>query len=434
MVDILVLGATGVTGRQVTRYLNSHPQHSQFTLAIAGRSRRKLDNLISDLSLPKFIQIQVVDVTNFEQVEALVKDAKIVLNTVGPYTKWGSPVVRACARNGVHYVDLTGEQIFVRDIIEKYDYVATKTGSILVPSCGMDSLPSDIAVHIANKALKQLSKDAVEPLQIDTSTTSHELHGVFSNGTISTILTAFGSTPKHKLAESLRDYYLSPVEGKPSPPPRLKYSMSLPSTREAVVGGYFMMSSANRAIVQRSWGLLEWNSLTTKSTEAKKQRYGPMVYEEFMRQKSTFSSVLLTLTLLVGFSLMTLSPVRWFVGRLGMKETSIDLDRQLESGSLDVINVTTSLPSSAFPKPVKVETTISAKGDPGYYLSPIMMAESGLALLLDKPTLPALAKNGGVLTPAIALGDVIVKRLQEFAKFDIRCEVVDGAGESRKTI
>ncbi|KAH7880803.1 Saccharopine dehydrogenase-domain-containing protein [Lentinula edodes] len=434
MVDILVLGATGVTGRQVTRYLNSHPQHSQFTLAIAGRSRRKLDNLISDLSLPKSIQIQVVDVTNFEQVEALVKDAKIVLNTVGPYTKWGSPVVRACARNGVHYVDLTGEQIFVRDIIEKYDYVATKTGSILVPSCGMDSLPSDIAVHIANKALKQLSKDAVEPLQIDTSTTSHELHGVFSNGTISTILTAFGSTPKHKLAESLRDYYLSPVEGKPSPPPRLKYSMSLPSTREAVVGGYFMMSSANRAIVQRSWGLLEWNSLTTKSTEAKKQRYGPMVYEEFMRQKSTFSSVLLTLTLLVGFSLMTLSPVRWFVGRLGMKETSIDLDRQLESGSLDVINVTTSLPSSAFPKPVKVETTISAKGDPGYYLSPIMMAESGLALLLDKPTLPALAKNGGVLTPAIALGDVIVKRLQEFAKFDIRCEVVDGAGESRKTI
>ncbi|KAJ3857802.1 Saccharopine dehydrogenase-domain-containing protein [Lentinula lateritia] len=434
MVDILVLGATGVTGRQVTRYLNSHPQHSQFTLAIAGRSRRKLDNLISDLSLPKSIQVKVVDVTNFEQVEALVKDAKIVLNTVGPYTKWGSPVVRACARNGVHYVDLTGEQIFVRDIIEKYDYVATKTGSILVPSCGMDSLPSDIAVLIANKALKQLSKDVVEPLQIDTSTTSHELHGVFSNGTISTILTAFGSTPKHKLAESLRDYYLSPVEGKPSPPPRLKYSMSLPSTREAVVGGYFMMSSANRAIVQRSWGLLEWDSLTTKSTESRKQRYGPMVYEEFMRQKSTFSSVLLTLTLLVGFSLMTLLVNHSVLIKLHSLTGPWHLNRQLESGSLDVINVTTSLPCSAFPKPVKVETTISAKGDPGYYLSPIMMAESGLALLLDKPALPALAKNGGVLTPAIALGDVIVKRLQEFAKFDIRCEVVDGAGESRKTI
>ncbi|KAJ4486084.1 Saccharopine dehydrogenase-domain-containing protein [Lentinula aciculospora] len=433
MVDILVLGATGVTGRQTTRYLSSHPQRSQFTLAIAGRSRRKLDNLISDLSLPKSVQVHVVDVTSFDQVEVLVKDFKIVLNTVGPYVKWGPPVVRACARHGVHYVDLAGEQIFVRDIIEKYDYVATKTGSILVPSCGMDSLPSDIAVHLANKALKQLSKDDAQPLQIDISTSSYDLHGVFSNGTISTIVSALGNTPKHKLAESLRDYYLSPVAGKPSPPPRLKYIMTLPSTREAVVGGYFMMSSANRSIVQRSWGLLEWNYLNTKSTEASKQRYGPMVYEEFMRQKSIYRSVLLTLTLLVGFTLMALPPVNLYPHGL-IQNRRQPLKPQLESGSLTVINVTTSIPSSRFPKPVNVETTISANGDPGYYLSPIMMAESGLALLLDRESLPALAKNGGVLTPASALGDVIVKRLQEFAKFDIRCEVVDGIAESRKSI
>ncbi|KAJ3750462.1 Saccharopine dehydrogenase-domain-containing protein [Lentinula detonsa] len=434
MVDLLVLGATGVTGRQVTRYLNSHPQSSQFTLAIAGRSRKKLDDLISDLSLPKSIQVHVVDVTNFDQVEALVKSSKIVLNTVGPFAKWGPPVVRACARNGVHYVDLTGEQIFVRDIIERYDYVATKTGSILVPACGMDSLPADIVVHMANNALKALSKDAAQPLQIDTSTSSYDLHGVFSNGTISTIVSTLGSTPKHKLTESLRDYYLSPVAGRPSPSPRLKYAMALPSTREIVVGGYFLMSGSNRSVVQRSWGLLEWNFLNTRSPEANARRYGPMIYEEFMRQKNTLSSVLLTLTLVIGFTLMTIPPVRWFIGKLGMKETSVDLDKELESGSIDVINVTTSLPSSSFPEPVKVETTISAKGDPGYYLSPIMMAESALALLLDSEELPPLAKKGGVLTPAIAFGDVIVRRLQEYAKFHIVCEVIKGAAENRKTI
>ncbi|KAJ4002349.1 Saccharopine dehydrogenase-domain-containing protein [Lentinula boryana] len=434
MVDLLVLGATGVTGRQVTRYLNSHPQCSQFTLAIAGRSRRKLDDLISDLSLPKSIQVHVVDVTDFDQVEALVKSSKIVLNTVGPFAKWGPPVVRACARNGVHYVDLTGEQIFVRDIIEKYDYVATKTRSILVPACGMDSLPADIAVHMANNALKALSQDAAQPLQIDTSTSSYDLHGVFSNGTISTIVSTLGSTPKHKLTESLRDYYLSPVAGRPSPSPRLKYAMTLPSTREIVVGGYFLMSGSNKSVVQRSWGLLEWNFLNTRSPEANARRYGPMIYEEFMRQKSTLSSVLLTLTLLIGFTLMTIPPVRWFIGKFGMKETSVDLDKELESGSIDVINVTTSLPSSSFPEPVKVETIISAKGDPGYYLSPIMMAESALALLLDREELPPLAKKGGVLTPAIAFGDVIVKRLQEYAKFHIVCEVIKGTAENRKTI
>jgi len=98
---------------------------------------------------------------------------------------------------------------------------------------------------------------------------------------------------------------------------------------------------------------------------------------------------------------------------------------------MDVINVTTSASSAAFPQPVRVETTLPAKGDPGYYLSPLMLAESGLALLLNREKLPALSKQGGVLTPATALGDVIVKRLQEHAKFDIRCEVIE---ETRKSI
>ncbi|KAJ3823363.1 Saccharopine dehydrogenase-domain-containing protein [Lentinula raphanica] len=434
MVDLVVLGATGVTGRQVTLYLNAHPQGSRFTFAIAGRSRRKLDDLVSDLSLPKSIPVHVVDVTDFDQVEALVKTSKIVLNTVGPFAKWGPPVVRACARNGVHYVDLTGEQLFVRDIIERYDYVATKTGSIIVPSCGLDSLPADIAVHLANNALKLLSEDTTSPLQIDTSTSSYDLHGVTSNGTISTIVLTLGSTPKHKLVESLRDHYLSPVSGRPSPRPRLKYAMTIPSTRDVLVGGYFVMTGSNRSIVQRSWGLLEWNFLNGKSAEANSQRYGPIIYDEFLCQKNTFRGILLTLTLLVGFTLMTLPPVRWIAGRLGVKETSKNLDKQLQDGSMRVINVTSSLPSSSFPKPVKVETVISAKGDPGYYLSPIMMAESALALLLNTEELPPLAKQGGVLTPAIALGDAVVKRLQEYANFDITCEVIEGDAESRKSI
>ncbi|KIK58568.1 hypothetical protein GYMLUDRAFT_202410 [Collybiopsis luxurians FD-317 M1] len=439
MVDILILGATGITGRQTTRYLATHPQRSQFTFAIAGRSQKKLDDLVSDLSLSKSIPVHVVDVTRFEQVEAIVKQHRIVLNTVGPYVKWGENVVRACARNGVHYTDLTGEQIFVKEMIEKYAYVASKTGSIIVPACGMDSLPSDMAVFVANKALKDYSQNT-EPLQIDTSTTVYDIEGVLSNGTVSTIVAAVGSTPSHKMAASLRDHFLSPVSGKPSPSPRLVYKTTLPSTLEAVVGGYFLMSSANRAIVQRSQGLLEYEMLTRKTNKANRERYGSqMVYEEFMRQKSALMGAILTLTLLVGLGLLAIPPVRWLFGRYGMNETSAALDKQLaETGKLTVINVTTSEPSPAFPKgPVKVETTISAKGDPGYYLSPAMMAESGLALLLNRDELPALAKQGGVLTPAVALGDVIIGRLREFSGFEVVYEVVEGSNgtrESRKSV
>lgn len=106
------------------------------------------------------------------------------------------------------------------------------------------------------------------------------------------------------------------VSGKPYPSPRLVYRMTLPSTLETIVGGYFVMSSPNKAIVQRSWGLLEYEALATKSASAKKERYGSsMVYDEFLRQKSTFSSALLTLTVLVVFSVLKfLPPVCTFCG------------------------------------------------------------------------------------------------------------------------
>lgn len=96
----------------------------------------------------------------------------MVINTVGPYWTWGRPLFgefsanllessfislavryRACVRHGVHYVDLTGEPPWVRDIIYEFDYAATRTGAIIVPSCGMDSIPSDYSIYLSYKHL-----------------------------------------------------------------------------------------------------------------------------------------------------------------------------------------------------------------------------------------------------------------------------------------
>lgn len=53
-------------------------------------------------------------------VDAVVKRARVVINTVGPYWRWGTSVVRACVQQGKHYVDLTGEVHWVKDIISEY--------------------------------------------------------------------------------------------------------------------------------------------------------------------------------------------------------------------------------------------------------------------------------------------------------------------------
>lgn len=91
--DILVLGATGFTGRLVAKYLARHPQRSQFSLAFGGRSRQKLIALISDLSLPDAIPLFVVDIANVEELRLVVRNFKVVINAIGPYWALGMPIV-----------------------------------------------------------------------------------------------------------------------------------------------------------------------------------------------------------------------------------------------------------------------------------------------------------------------------------------------------
>lgn len=117
--DVLVLGATGFTGRLITRYLSVHPQRNAFTFAVGARSPAKLQTLLEDLNLHKDSRISTVqvDVTSQPDVERAVKTTRVVINTVGPYWRWGTPVVEACAKHGVHYVDLTGETVWMKHII-----------------------------------------------------------------------------------------------------------------------------------------------------------------------------------------------------------------------------------------------------------------------------------------------------------------------------
>ena len=84
----------GFTGRLITRYLYSHPQRSSFSFALGVRSKAKGEALKRSLGLDDSVQLVQVDVTRYEDVEAAVKEAKVVINAVGPYWRWGTNVVR----------------------------------------------------------------------------------------------------------------------------------------------------------------------------------------------------------------------------------------------------------------------------------------------------------------------------------------------------
>jgi len=97
MSDILILGATGFTGKLIARYLVNHPQRAfpSFTLTLGGRSRDRLNKVAASLGLSTNTDsIVVVDLSNYASVESAVVRAKVVINSIGPYWKFGEYVVR----------------------------------------------------------------------------------------------------------------------------------------------------------------------------------------------------------------------------------------------------------------------------------------------------------------------------------------------------
>lgn len=418
MADILVLGATGYSGRLTARYLSQHPQRSSFTLAVAGRSRSKLDALELDAG----VQVFVVDVTDETAVEELVKQFKVIANTVGPYWRWGTPVVKACAKHGVHYVDLTGETVWIYEIIHLFDYLASQTRSIIIPSCGFDSVPSDAVVFLANKTLKAFAGPDSE---IENSVSAVEMKGGVAGGTLSTITTMMEEVPKNKLALARRQYSLSPVLGQPSPPPRFHYT--LPSSSPVKHGGLFLLASGNRAVVQRTWGLQQYQLLSTSMSSVRNEAlaYGPQFkYEEFLVKPNAFVAVTSSLTIAIGmFCLAVFSPVRWLFKRLVTQPGQGPPDHTLKDGFFEYTNITTSVPALGS-EPTRARTIIRGNGDPGLLLTAAMLGESALALALDQSRLPPLAHKGGVLTPMSALGDVLIDRLRATGDFAFDSEIV----------
>lgn len=411
--DILVLGATGFTGRLVAKQLNEHRDRSKFTFSLAARSKSKLDALVKEFDLSAQIPLIYVDVTKENEVEEAVKTAKVVINTVGPYWRWGTPVVRACLRYGVHYVDLTGETPWIKRIVEDFDFAATQNHTIIIPSCGFDSIPSDLSVYLSVKALKaRLGPDT----QIGESVTAHKFKSGISGGTLASTYAVLTEVPPEKVVEAMADHSLSPDHGIPSPPHKLVYS--LPRVSPPVVGGFFLMGPVNRNIVLRTRGLFEI-SPSTRSL-----RYGPSFsYEEFHVHRDRFAGAIFSLFVFsIGYFITKFRIAKWLFKRFIVDRLPNPTDREMEKGFLKSTNVTSTVPTSFQPS-VAAKTIVRIQGDPGYLRTTMMLIECGLALL-DKSKLTPLGREGGVLTAVTALGDELPKRLEQTGKFEFETSII----------
>lgn len=106
--DIVLLGASGYTGELCANHISTHLP-TDLKWAVAGRNATKLKTLIDNLRdlnrdrlQPDILAVQL----NKVELDDLAKKTKVLLNTVGPYHLYSTPVVEACATNGTHYLDV----------------------------------------------------------------------------------------------------------------------------------------------------------------------------------------------------------------------------------------------------------------------------------------------------------------------------------------
>jgi len=368
--------------------------------------------------------VDVLDEGALKEVFGRLGGVKVVISTVGPYWKWGTPLVAECARTGTHYVDISGESYWVHQLIQKYDYLASKTGAIIIPSCGYDSLPSDFSAYLSVKALKSQFGPETET---KSSVSSHIVKGGISGGTLATAISSIEDVPSDIRSESKKDYYNSPVVGLPVTGFQFTYSLPAPGMR-GHVGGFWPMATVNQPLVQRTWGLRQVGVESNGSKESKEIAYGPeFTYHEYRKTGTRIGAAIWSFSFIAfAVSLGVFAPMRWLAKKM-LPAGQGPSEKVMQGGFLKMTNVT----STAGRTPESwAKTKIECKGDPGYLLTSIMVTESALCLL-EPSSRPPLAKEGGILTPVTGLGDAVIGKLEATGRFKFETEILRD-DESRK--
>ncbi|MEV6137333.1 saccharopine dehydrogenase NADP-binding domain-containing protein [Nocardia sp. NPDC051990] len=398
--DLVLFGATGFVGKLTAQYLlGAAPAEAR--IALAGRSLDKLTMVRDELG-PAAANwgLVVADSTDQDALDALAVRTTVVVTTVGPYLRYGMPLVAACAKAGTHYADLTGEPLFIRDAIDRYHEQAVQTGAKIVNSCGYDSIPSDLSVY---QLYKRTVADSTGELADTTLIAS--MKGGVSGGTIDSgraMMEAIAADPakgsvlSHPYSLSA-DKSMEPDVGRQTDQ-ALQRASSIDPTLDGWVGT-FVMAAHNTKIVRRTNGLLGWvygkNFRYREVMSAGKSAAAPLVAAGMAGGIVAAGAA--------GAVLSRVAVGRKLLDRIVPKPGTGPSEQARTSGWFTM--KTYARTSSG----AKYVATFSGTGDPGYQATPVMLGQAGLCLALDGAELPELA---GILTPAAAMGDALTDRLR----------------------
>jgi short subunit dehydrogenase-like uncharacterized protein len=378
--DIVVYGATGFTGQLVAEYLAEHYRGDHdLKWAMAGRSLDKLASVRDAIGAPADTPLIVADASDPGSLKAMVDQAKSIISTVGPYQLYGNDLLAACATSGTDYLDLCGEPVWMRQMIEAHEATAKASGARIVFSCGFDSVPFELgAFYVQEEAKRVFGAPAAR-----VKGRVRDMRGTLSGGTAASAKATFDAVAKDlSLIAILNDpFALTPGFTGPRQPRGNKpaYEEDLQSWAAP-----FMMALINTRNVHRSNTLMGF-------------RYGKeLVYDEMVLTGPGEKGEANARKVVAANSEKT--------GPNAPKPGEGPSKEERENGRYDLLFV------ALAPDGRQVRASVKGDRDPGYGSTSKMISECAICLLRDTPEVA-----GGIWTPGAAMQHKLIKRLVDHA-------------------
>jgi len=400
--DLIVFGATGFTGRLVAEYLNAtYGVDGEVRWAIGGRNLDKLVEVRNLIGAATALPLLVADAADTASLAGLVAQAKVIITTVGPYQRYGQPLVTACAQSGTDYVDLCGEPGWMARMIPLLDAPARASSARIVFSCGFDSIPFDLGVvFLQDEALRRFGV----PLTRVRGRMS-VMKGGLSGGTIASALATIEQMRRDPaVARTMADpFALTPGFRGPVQPDddsaaydEIAKSWTAP----------FIMAPINTKNVHRTNALRghAWGT--------------DFVYDERMLTSDGATgerrAKALARTARIQSALSGFAPTRAFLRRFVLpKPGEGPSSHERETGHYEVLFIGETASGQT------LRASVKGDRDPGYGSTSKMVAESALCLLND---VDRSITAGGVWTPGAGMGMALVRRLEAHAGLSFSIE------------
>ncbi|MFP5447288.1 MAG: saccharopine dehydrogenase family protein [Alphaproteobacteria bacterium] len=375
--DIIVYGATGFTGRLVAEHLaKRYGVGGEVKWAMAGRSADKLAAVRDEIGAPADTPFVVADADDKASLKAMVERTKAVITTVGPYQLYGADLVAACVEAGTDYLDLCGEPVWMRHMINAHEAKAKETGARIVFSCGFDSIPFDLGVVF----LQHAARERLGAPLAEVHATVRAMKGGFSGGTAASLKATMAALSKDPslFALMVDPFALTPGFKGPEQPRGDKVEED--SDLGATVGP-FVMAAINTRNVHRS------NLLTGHA-------YGQgLVYDEMVMVDPNAP------------------PAPSLGAEGGPKPGEGPSKEERETGFFDVLFIGLGEGGE------QMRVAVTGDKDPGYGCTSKMIGEAAICLINEAFDVP-----GGVWTPGAAMGMKLIERLRANAGMTFEVE------------